>query len=499
MTRALGAARTVVVFGVLLQLAGFLRLLVTAAYFGTGPPLDAYYLALVIPTFVVAVCTGVLQTSMLPSYVHARSQNDSVARTLASVALTWAALGPALVALVLVALAHYFPGLLAAGAGAVPPVELQHAFAALMWMAPLNAVADCGAMLLNAEGHFAAAAGAPLLNVAVGIAVLMLWRDAGLDALIWSLLSGLAAQALLILGALRHAAVPFGVQLRLAISLPRALSGVGLPVLLANVSGNLIPAFVQMVSARAGVGAMSAMGYASRLHNSLVQAVVMSVSTVLLPHFARLSFDGRTQELRHSLERIFASTWLFSVAVACFVAVSGEPLVRLLLQHGSFSAADARVVAAVWLGLTFGLLGTTWGIFLARLFQAQRRPWVIAASGGVSLLANAAFTLLLLPRWGVVGVAVANSMAYTVIMLMFHILAARRLGSLLAGEAWRFVLLALLANVGAYCVAGWCERWLPGLLWPVAVPALIVLLTNLAVARLAPLRLTLHSLVTLRE
>ena len=126
-------------------------------------------------------------------------------------------------------------------------------------------------------------------------------------------------------------------------------------MLISNVLGNLVPAFVQMVSARAGTGAISAMGYASRLHNSLVQAVVMSVSVVLLPHFARLVAQQRHGELRDTLQRVFAATLLFSAAAVVLVATAGPLAIRLLLQRGNFSPADALSVSEVWLALTLGL------------------------------------------------------------------------------------------------------------------------------------------------
>src|SRR5205823_10210543 len=138
-------------------------------------------------------------------------------------------------------------------------------------------------------------------------------------------------------------------QLTLPAALPRLLGTVALPVLLSMVMGNFTPAFVQAISARAGTGAISAMGYASRLHNSLVQAVVISVSTVLLPHFARLIAEGKNAELRSTLERVFAATLLFSAAALVLVAAAGGVLVHVLLERGNFNAADAQSVATLWL------------------------------------------------------------------------------------------------------------------------------------------------------
>src|SRR6267378_2010403 len=101
----LAAARTVVGFGVLLQFAGFAKLLFIANYYGAGAVLDAYYLGLVIPAFLTSVSTGTLQTAFVPAYVSARARGeDATARTLANVTLTWIAVALAAVSALLIAL-----------------------------------------------------------------------------------------------------------------------------------------------------------------------------------------------------------------------------------------------------------------------------------------------------------------------------------------------------------------------------------------------------------
>src|SRR5882762_9566787 len=497
MIRILCAARTVVVFGVILQVAGFVKLLVIADYFGAGPLLDAYYLSLVIPTFLAGVSAGILQTGFVPAYVSARARGtDATARSLANATLTWTTLALATVAGLLTLLRAVALPLLSPDASLETRTALQSAFTPLMWTAPLNGLADGGAMLLNAEGRFAAAASAPLLNVVAGMIVLIAFRNRGVDALVWSLLAGLAVQALVVLIAIRGTGFRLRPQLTFPAAPSRLLASVALPVLISNVLGNLIPAFIQMVSARAGTGAISAMGYASRLHNSLVQAVVMSVSVVLLPHFARLAAQGRNAELRITLERVFAATLLFSAAAAVLVAAGGPAVIQRMLQHGSFTSADAQLVGRVWLALTTGLLGATWGIFLARLFQAQRLPWVIATLACVSVVVNVTLAFAFLSLWGVVGVALASSVAYTLIMWLFHVRARQALGHLLGASARGFIIRTILANIAAYGAALWWGGVFEGSS-PLAIVIgqfLIVVAANFLVARTAPLHLTMRAI-----
>lgn len=492
----LTAARTVVVLGVLLQFAGFAKLLFIADYFGAGAVLDAYYLGLVIPTFVTAVSTGALQTAFVPAYVSAKVRGENAtALTLANVTLTWVAVTLVAVSALLIGLRTAAVPLLAQGSSPSTRTALDSAFALLVWSGPLNAVADGGALLLNAEGRFGAAAAAPLANIVIGMLVLVVFRTGDIDVLVWSLLAGLAVQALVVLVATRAAAIRFRPQLRGTGAFPQLFGAVALPVVLSVALGNLLPAFVQMLSAHAGTGAISAMGYASRLHNSLVQAVVLSVSMVLLPRFARLVAEGKEAELRTTLERLFAATLLFAVAGVVIVAAGGLTAIELLLERGRFTHADANLVASVWLALTFGLLGATWNSFLWRLLQAQQRVWLIFALGGVLVAVGVTFASLLRP-WGVVGIAVGNSAAYTLVMWLCHRRIGRTIGPILSAGTRRFVLRAILVNLAAYALGvGWGR--LVADLGPFAVITgvfLLVSMANLLVARTPPLSIPVNAL-----
>ena len=320
-------------------------------------------------------------------------------------------------------------------------------------------------------------------------------RDLGIYALVWSLLAGLAAQLAVILLALHRAKIRLRPQWEFPFAVREALTSIALPVLISSILGNLVPAFIQLVAARAGVGAVSAMGYASRLHNAVLQAIVISVSVILLPHFARLAAEDRTAELRQSLERVFAATLLFFCAAVVLVSASGPRVLTILLQRGSFTALDVRQVAGVWLALTSGLLGATWGIFLARLFQAQRQPWVIARLAVVSIVVNVVLAFTFMPLWGVVGVAAASSLAYTIIMALFHFRADRTLGRILTPKALAFGVRAVLGNAVAYGLAVCLGDLLApyGAIPVILVQLIVVTVTNMLLARGAPLNLAFHS------
>ena len=186
------AARTVVAFGLLFQFAGLFKLLVVARYFGAGPILDAYYLGMVLPSFLIGLSTALLQTGFVPAYVEAQSRKDgATAQRLRSLALTWTALLLAVIAAVLIACQRPILALLWPNIDPEVHAGLVRSFAVMMWIAPLNGSIDAMGLLLNAEGKFTAAAAAPLANVLLSTLVLILCGEKTLEVLIVSLFAGL--------------------------------------------------------------------------------------------------------------------------------------------------------------------------------------------------------------------------------------------------------------------------------------------------------------------
>lgn len=488
------AARTVVALGLIFQVAGLGKLLIIARYFGAGPVLDAYYLGLVIPTFLAGLAVALLQIGFVPAYIEAKSRNDEqAAARLRNNSLTHAAVLLGIAAAAIYVAEGPIMELLWPHMDPTARGLLRTSFGLLIWSTPITGFIDGLALLLNAEGRFAAAAAAPLANLTVSATFIFLSHEKSLHVLMWSLFAGLAAQVVALIFALGRGGIRLAFRFSVDPGVAGSIMSIGLPVLLASMLVNSVPAFMQVMAARGGPGAVSAFGYASRLQGSVLQAIVMSVSIVLLPHFARLLAEDRREELKENLNRVFAATAVFYFAVLTFVVTGGQMTVNLLLQRGRFTAAEGRLVWELWLALTTGLLATTWGgFFLTRLFQATKRPWVITLSGVVSVSVNVTLSLVLMPRFGVIGIALANSVAYLAVMTLFHSLASRSLGKFVDGATVRFIALTVVANL----LAGLSALLLRTLLtaeWQMLVimgQLGIIACVNLLLMRCPPLRLS---------
>jgi len=169
---------------------------------------------------------------------------------------------------------------------------------------------------------------------------------------------------------------------------------------------NLTATLPTVLIAPHGEGAVSAFGYAWRLHQYAIQLLIMAASPVLLARFSQLVAAGDQREVRRLLHK---ATWLscgLGVLAVGGVALLGKPLLESVFS-GRFDATAAALVADHWLWLTLALGPAILGNVFAKVWQARGR------SGLMSLLAGVGLAVLLLShailaKWmGVYAVAAA--------------------------------------------------------------------------------------------
>jgi putative peptidoglycan lipid II flippase len=178
----------------------------------------------------------------------------------------------------------------------------------------------------------------------------------------------------------------------------------------------------------------------------------VAVATVLFPllsrHASRQDWDGFKRTVATGLRLIT----FFLVPASVAAAVLATPIVRLLYQHGAFTASQTPYVAASLAAFALGLTFNGTMLMLNRGFFSLQAPWiptwVAVGNLGLNALLDAVFY-----RFGVWGIPLSTSLvniAGTAALLYFF---RRRMGRFGLGETARtFVLVcvssAVLAAVG---------------------------------------------------
>jgi putative peptidoglycan lipid II flippase len=343
------------------RLLGFARDSMIAALLGAGPVADAFLAAFQLVNVIRRLLTeGALNAALVPAWLRARESGGA----LAAAAFAGRVLGTVSAALVVAAiligvLMPFVMTALAPGFAGTPTLRLAVDDARLMlpYLAFAGPVTVMMA-LLNAQGRFALTAFSPLLfNIALiaVIAALLGWRqDAAAAALILAATVGIAGLLQLSILTLRRGEA-IATPLRVSFDRDmRGFFGKAIPGMVAS-SGPQLLVVAGAVIASASPSAVSWLYFANRLIELPLGIVGVAMGTVLVPELTRSLRGGDPTAIAHAESRGLELAIGLALPATLGLIVLGEPIVRLLFQHGAFTAEDSAATAQALTFLALGL------------------------------------------------------------------------------------------------------------------------------------------------
>jgi putative peptidoglycan lipid II flippase len=426
------------------RVLGFVREALIAAYLGAGPVADAFYAAFRFPNlFRRLFAEGAFNSAFVPLFAkELETGGREAAREFAEKILSVLLLVLLLLSALAMIFMPYLVGTIIAPRFIEDPEKFELTVFLTRIMFPYLAAMSLVAMLsgiLNAFRKYFLAAFAPVLLNIVLVGVLLFAgsnefssRNIGI-AMGW----GVFASGFLQLGFLAYGVRKegFPISLRLPKLSPpvKRLLVLALPTAIAG-GITQINLLVGQIIASAQSGAIAIMNYADRLMQLPLGIIGISIGVVLLPELTRaLAAQNRDEAMvlqNRSLE--FGIGLTLPAAVGLFMIP--DPLVALIFERGAFTRETteitANVLAAFALGLpSFVLIKIFQPSFYAR--QDMRTPMWFS---GANAICNIIMSLLLFPIYGVVGLAIATSIAgwLNALLLAFvlvsgsHMVIARR-------------------------------------------------------------------------
>ena len=153
----------------------------------------------------------------------------------------------------------------------------------------------------------------------------------------------------------------------------------------------------------------------------------VAVTTVLFPTLARFAARGDTGGLRRALDGGLRQIAFLLVPAAAISVALAEPIVRLVYERGEFTGGNTVIVAQCLQAFSIGLVCNGFMLVLNRSFYAVQSNWIptVVALGAVAL--NAAFDTVFY-RLGIWGIPLATSTVNVVASLALLELMRRRVG-----------------------------------------------------------------------
>jgi putative peptidoglycan lipid II flippase len=454
------------------RVTGLLRVVVLAAAIGKATLADTYNLANITPNIVYELLVGgVLAATLVPVFVDLLERRDERS-TSAVFTVTMTALAIFTVATMVLSplLAHLF---VLHGSGSDRTAQLHVLTVLILCFVPqmiFYGFTTLASALLNARDRFVAAAFAPVVNNVVVIGALLLFvartsgrhgaitdvtrvrNDLGLLILLGlGTTAGIVAMALVLVPAVMRA----GVRLRFvlawrdpAIRQILRLSGWTAGYVVTNQIAQL---FV-LVLANNASGNVSAYVYAFTFYVVPHGLIAVSIMTTMTPNLARRARVGDTVGLRHEFNLGLRFVVVLVLPASVLFAVLAQPMLAIIVRH-QFSAHDAIITADTLQAFAISLVPFSVYLYAMRAFYAlqdTRTPFFLNAFENAL---NIALALAVFPRFGVQGLALAWSGAYTVAAVAALVVLRRRIGGVPDRSAARSAVRAAVAAAALAIVA----------------------------------------------
>jgi putative peptidoglycan lipid II flippase len=415
-------------FTTLVKLAAAAKEMAIAYQFGTSDELDAFLIALLLPTIAAALIAGSLNAALIPTYIQVREQEGQPAaqRLLSSVMVVSIGFLVALSGILALTASYVLP-LLASGFSTEKIAVTLSLYYGLLSTLVLSGLATTWGAILNAENRFALAAVAPVATSIVTIPVVIVmatyWGS-------YALVIGIVGGALIEAGVVGWGLTRTGVSL-----VPRWCgTSPAFKQVLQQYAPMVAAAFLmsgtsvvsQSMAAMMSPGSVSALSYGNKITSLLLGIGGLAVSTVIMPHFSRMVAKRDWQGLRHTL--LTYSRWFLIATLPVTVALIyySEPVVAFVFQRGAFTEADSHLAGQVQAMMLLQVPVYVVGMMFVRLVSALNANYLILWSNLINLVTFVVLSYVLMPGFGVVGIALATSMMYLV-SVSFLVLVSLRL------------------------------------------------------------------------
>lgn len=439
------------------RIFGFIRDMVVAAFFGANLATDAFFVAFRIPNLLRRLIgEGSLTVSFVPvftEYLQKKSKEEAL--ELANVAFTLLSIILVIISLLGVLLSPLIVTLIAPGFLKNPDqfalaVFLNRLMFPYIFFMSLVALAMG---ILNSFRHFAAPALSPVvLNISLIIAALAL-RDFFAEPVV-ALAIGVMVGGILQLAMQWPFLVKFGWKIKFRFNLHhpgiRQVAALMLPaafgaaiyqinVFVGTILASLLPS-----------GSVSYLYFADRVMELPLGVFAIAIGTAALPSLSAHASQGNIDQLK--------TTMSFSLRLMLFVTVPAMaglmalnlPIISVLFQRGAFDVRSAVLTAQALFCYALGLWAfSVIRVIVAAFYSLQDARWPMKAAV-ITLIVNVAASIALMFPLQHNGLALANSLASVINVIILSVVLKKKIGTFLDRSFYISLIKIIVSSVAMW-------------------------------------------------
>jgi putative peptidoglycan lipid II flippase len=438
------------------RMAGLIREIVAASYFGVTGAMSAFTIAFQLPNLVrMLFADAALQAAFVPVFTEQlEAGKRPSAFRLASTLFFLVTLVLGFIVAAFILLAPVIVPLFAPGFDTDPALrDLTVSLAQLLFpILVLLGLSGVVVGVLNSYNRFGVFAIAPLFwNLAI-IAVLVglapaFPEDERIYAYAIGVLVGTTLQLAMVAYDLRN--TPFRLSrvfewrgdlvkrvLLLMLPVTISLGLINFNLSVNSIFGTLVDGTITRpdgtVDALSGY-APAAIDKAFRIYMLPQGMFSVAVATVVFPTLARFAARRAYGDLRATMANGMRMIMLVLLPAAAAILVLSEPMTRLVYERGTFDSAQTEIVATALFWFAFSLPFNGLFLLMTRTFFSLQRPWIPTSIAAGNLALTVAGSAALYRPFGIAGIVAATAIATLGSVIAQALILRRQLGGLELG------------------------------------------------------------------
>jgi len=414
------------------RILGFFRESLVAGLFGKNNFTDAYNTAFILPDLLYWLLVGgVLSSAFIPvvSEYIAKGESEEGWRVISSVVnIIFVALSSLTV--VGLILTPEFVRMQVPGFDPKTMALTIHLTRIILIQPLILALSGLTMGILNAHKIFwPSALGSVLYNACIiffGTAFTLM--GLGISGFAFGVVLGAVANFAVQIPALRRIGMKYHPVIDWQHPGVRRIAALAVPIVL-SYSLNQIQVIVNShLGSSLPAGSLTAVWQSYRLYQLPVGIFALSIAVAVFPTLTEQAALGRWQEYKATSSSSLRTIIFITVPISVGMIVLRFPLIRVLFQHGRFTAADTAATAIPLTFFAVGIVAQSVIQILPRMFYALQDTWTPVILGLVSMGVNVVSMILLVRPLAHGGLALATSISAVVNMLLLLYVLRRRIG-----------------------------------------------------------------------
>lgn len=410
-------------FNLFFLVANFVLQLITAYYFGTGIERDAYFAAVIIPTYISSVFIGSFGVIFLPQLIKndvdsIQKQGIFISRILNNVLIILSIVSFFGVlfakSLLLLTVPGFNESELAIASGL-----LRILFPTIIFQSGINIISS----VLQSQNNFSRPAVAPLISVITAFVFIVLLNSIiGIKSLaVGTLIGFIFSFFYLIWGIKGFYRFTFNITEEAFIKIIR----ISLPLFLSGLISRAITLFERMIASTLPDGSISLLGYANQIILILSSITIGGISTTIFPVISSAWAENDLVKTRKYYENGIRVILFLTVPIAFLLFSQGEQLVQVVYERGKFDHKTTVAVSLILYYLTIAFISNSLGAIVSKIFYLSGRTVVSSAFEVGVTLVYIGLSFFLVSSFSYLGLAIASSIGALISVLVSSVLAFR--------------------------------------------------------------------------